>query len=503
MKNPFENKELWFFVGSQDLYGGEVLQKVAEQSKKIYEALDASPEIPVKIILKPTLKSHETILQAFHDANRNENCIGIILWMHTFSPAKMWIRGLTANTKPLLQLNTQSNIEVPWDSINMDFMNLNQSAHGDREFGYIMTRLNIARKVVVGHYSNPRFMSRIGKWSRAAAGWDALNHLKVCRIGDNMRNVAVTEGDKIEAESKFGLSVNTWGVNELVARVEAASDKQIQDIVDEYFANYNVVPELCRGGKKHQSLIDAARIEVGLRTFLEELGAHALTDTFEDLGSLQQLPGVAIQRLMCDGYGFAAEGDWKTSALVRLSKVMGYGLPGGASLMEDYTYNLMDGKEGVLGAHMLEICPTLTTVKPNMEIHHLGIGGKSEPVRLVFNADAKEGALVVTLLHLRDRFRLLANSVNVISPEYALPKLPVARAFWQPDPSLETSVECWLAAGGGHHTVMTTATDCEIWEDFARISDVEFAVIDKNTTTRGFCQMLKSTQAYYKLSEGF
>ena len=503
MKNPFENKELWFFVGSQDLYGEETLQKVVGQSKKICAALDASSDIPVKIILKPTLKSQEAILQAFHDANRNENCIGIILWMHTFSPAKMWIRGLTVNTKPLLQLNTQSNVEIPWDDIDMDFMNLNQSAHGDREFGYIMTRLNIARKVVVGHYSNLQFTARIGKWARAATGWDALNHLKVCRIGDNMRDVAVTEGDKVEAENKFGVRVNTWSVNELTARVKAVSDKQVQAVVDEYFNNYNVVPELCFGGKKHQSLIDAARIEIGLRSFLEEIGAEAVTDTFEDLGDLKQLPGVAIQRLMADGYGFGAEGDWKTAALVRLAKVMGYGIPGGASLMEDYTYNLVQGKEAVLGAHMLEICPTLTSTKPNMEIHQLGIGKKSDPVRLVFNADAKKGALVVTLLHLRDRFRMVANIVNVIRPEHDLPKLPVARALWQPEPSLEVATECWILAGAGHHSAMTTATDCEIWENFARIAQLEFAIIDKNTTSRDFYQTLKFNQAYYKFDKGF
>lgn len=503
MKNPFEKKEIWFFVGSQDLYGEETLKQVAKQSAEIVKALDEKPEIPVKIVLKPTLKSSDAILDAFYEANSTNECIGIILWMHTFSPAKMWIRGLNVNTKPLLQLNTQANIEIPWDSIDMDFMNLNQAAHGDREFGYIMTRLDIARKVVVGHHTNPELGEKIGKWARAAAGWDDLNHLKVCRIGDNMRNVAVTEGDKTEAENKFGVAVNTWGVNELCQRINKVTDSQIGELLKEYQTSYEIDPVLLPGGERHDSLIEAMRIEVGLRDLLEEVEAFAFTDTFEDLGELRQLPGVAVQRLMADGYGFGAEGDWKTAVLVRLAKVMGYGLEGGASLMEDYTYNLVPGEEAILGAHMLEICPTLTSGKPRLEIHELGIGDKEDPVRLVFNASEKKDALVVALSDVRDRFRMVANLVNVITPQHELPKLPVARALWQPAPSMETSASCWLMAGAAHHTVMTTAVDREIFEDFARIAHVELAVIDWQTNQHDFEKELRLNQIYYKFAESF
>ncbi|MDR2799621.1 MAG: L-arabinose isomerase [Bifidobacteriaceae bacterium] len=501
--NPFEGKEIWFFVGSQDLYGPETLEQVAEQSEVIANALDSKSQIPAKIVLKPTLKSSDAILKAFHSANSAEQCIGIILWMHTFSPAKMWIKGLEVNTKPLLQLNTQANIEIPWSEIDMDFMNLNQAAHGDREFGYIVSRLDINRKIVIGHHSDEKVASAIGKWVRAAAGWDALHHLNVCRIGDNMRNVAVTEGDKTEAEKVFGCSVNTWGVNELIAKVEAVKDSEIEELIDDYLESYDVDDDLKKGGAKHSSLIEAARIEAGLRALLEENNSLAFTDTFEDLGALRQLPGLAVQRLMADGYGFGAEGDWKTAVLVRLAKVMGYGLDGGASLMEDYTYNLVPGKEAILGAHMLEVCPSLTKEKPKLEVHPLGIGGKEDPVRLVFAADEKKNALVVGLSDMRDRFRMVANLVNVIKPYHPLPKLPVACALWQPAPSLDISAQCWLEAGAPHHTAMTTAVDREIFEDFARIAGVELDIIDWKTQFSDFEQNLKVNKVYYKFDKSF
>lgn len=503
MKDPFKNKEIWFFTGSQDLYGEKTLQQVANQSQEIAGALNDKKDIPVKIVWKPTLKSSDAILDAFLEAGKTKECIGIMLWMHTFSPAKMWIKGLNANRKPLLQINTQANIEIPWDTIDMDFMNLNQAAHGDREFGYIMTRLNIARKVVVGHHTNPAIAQKIANWTRAVAGYDAVQNLQVCRIGDNMRNVAVTEGDKTEAENILGCSVNTWGINKLVEKVNQVSDKSIKNLVNSYLEEYNVSDKLQPKGEMHNSLSEAARIELGLRALLEEVGAMAFTDTFEDLGELKQLPGVAVQRLMADGYGFGAEGDWKTAVLVRIAKVMGYGLKGGASLMEDYTYNLAPGRETILGAHMLEICPTLTEKKPSLEVHPLGIGGKADPVRLVFNADEKKGALVVALSDVRDRFRMVVNMIDIIMPEHDLPKLPVARAFWRPKPNFETSVTCWLMAGVGHHSAISTALNREIWEDFARILNVELDVIDDNATVGEFERELKLNQVYYKFENGF
>ncbi|MDR0950735.1 MAG: L-arabinose isomerase [Candidatus Ancillula sp.] len=504
MKNPFEGKEVWFFVGSQDLYGEEALRQVAEQSKVICDYFNQQDIIPAKIVLKPTLKSSDAIREAFLEAGANENCIGIMCWMHTFSPAKMWIRGLQVNNKPLLQLNTQLDKEIPWDVMDMDYMNLNQAAHGDREFGFIVSRLNIPRKVVVGHYTNDDVCKNIGIWTRACIGWYEINHLKVCRIGDNMRNVAVTEGDKTEAEKVFGVSVNTWSSNELAAKVHEASDEQVNKIVDEYLdGRYEVAPELQRDGARFESLVDAARIEAGLRNLLEENDCMALTDNFEDLADLKQLPGIATQRLFEDGYGFSAEGDWKTAILVRVANVMGYGRPGGAGLMEDYCMNFVEGQQAILGAHMLEVSPTLTDDKPRLEIHPLGIGGKEDPVRLVFNATPKEDAMVIALSDFRDRWRLVLNMVNVIKPYHDLPKLPVARALWQPKPSLPVSAECWLRAGAAHHTVMVTSTCRKVWEDFARIADVELAEIDENTTVAQFEKDLKLNNAYYKFENGF
>ncbi len=493
--------EVWFLTGSQGLYGEDTLRQVAEQSRQIADALQASSDIPVTVVWKPVLTDSDAIRRLVLEANSSDRTIGLIAWMHTFSPAKMWITGLDLLRKPLLHLHTQANVELPWSEIDMDFMNLNQAAHGDREFGYIETRLGIVRKTVVGHVSNPAVTARIGNWSRAAAGWAAVHELKLARFGDNMRYVAVTEGDKTEAELRFGVQVNTWGVNDLVEAVDAASESDVDGLVAEYEDLYAVVPELRRGGDRHESLRYGARIELGLRSFLEAGDFGAFTTSFEDLGGLRQLPGLAVQRLMADGYGFGAEGDWKTAVLIRAAKVMGAGLPGGASLMEDYTYNLVPGEEVILGAHMLEVCPTLTTAKPSLEIHPLGIGGREDPVRLVFDTDAGPG-IVVALSDLRDRFRLTANVVDIVDLPHPLPKLPVARALWKPRPDFATSAAAWLTAGAAHHTVMSTAIGLEVVEDFAAIAKSELVVIDEHTVLRDFGRELRWNQAYYRLAQG-
>ncbi|TIH30250.1 L-arabinose isomerase [Subtercola vilae] len=493
--------EVWFFTGSQGLYGEETLAQVAQQSQQIVETLAAASDIPVTLVWKPVLTDSEAIRRAVLDANSRDNVIGLIAWMHTFSPAKMWISGLNALQKPLLHLHTQANVELPWDEIDFDFMNLNQAAHGDREFGYIQTRLGVARKTVVGHASNPAVTASIGTWARAAAGWHATHNLKLARFGDNMRFVAVTEGDKTEAELRFGVQVNTWGVNELVEAVDGATDAQIDALVAEYDELYDVVPELRAGGERRESLRYGAAIEIGLRSFLEAGNFGAFTTSFEDLGGLRQLPGLAVQRLMADGYGFGAEGDWKTSVLVHAANVMGSGLPGGASLMEDYTYDLTPGNELILGAHMLEVSPSLTTSKPTLEIHPLGIGGREDPVRLVFTADSGPG-IVVAMSDMRDRFRLVANVVEVVQPSAPLPKLPVGRAVWKPEPSFAVSAASWLTAGAAHHTVMSTALDLETFADFADIARTELLIIDSSTTTRAFANEVRYNAAYYRLAQG-
>ena len=495
--NTFATREVWFVTGSQNLYGEETLRQVAEQSQAVAAGLS---ELPIRVVWKPVLKDADSIRRLALEVNARDEVIGIIAWMHTFSPAKMWIGGLDALQKPLLHLHTQANVELPWSEIDFDFMNLNQAAHGDREFGYIQTRLGVPRKTVVGHVSNPAVRGQIETWQRAAAGLAAARSLKLTRFGDNMRYVAVTEGDKTEAELRFGVQVNTWGVNELADAVAAASDAQIDALIDEYEELYEIVPELRRDGERHQSLRDGAAIEVGLRSFLEAGGFGAFTTSFEDLGALKQLPGLAVQRLMAEGYGFGAEGDWKTAILVHVANVMGEGLPGGASLMEDYTYDLVPGDEKILGAHMLEVAPTLSSQKASLEIHPLGIGGKDDPVRLVFTADPGP-AVVVAMSDMRDRFRLVANVVqNVAAPD--LPKLPVGRAIWKPAPDFATSAACWLTAGAAHHTVMSTAVGIEVFRDFAELAETELLVIDEDTTVRGFQKEVRWNQAYYRLAQG-
>ena len=499
--NGLDGYEVWFLTGSQHLYGPETLAQVAEQSRAIADRLAASADVPVRVVWKPVLTDSDAIRRTALEANADDAVIGLVAWMHTFSPAKMWIAGLDALQKPLLHFHTQANVELPWGEIDFDFMNLNQAAHGDREFGYIQTRLGVPRTTVVGHVSSPAVTERIGTWTRAAAGWAATRSLKLARFGDNMRFVAVTEGDKTEAELRFGVQVNTWGVTELADAVAAAAASDVDALVAEYEELYDVVPELRRGGDRHQSLRDGAAIELGLRSFLEEGGFGAFTTSFEDLGALKQLPGLAVQRLMAEGYGFGAEGDWKTAILVRAANVMGAGLPGGASLMEDYTYDLTPGDERILGAHMLEVAPSLTSAKPSLEVHPLGIGGKDDPVRLVFTADPGP-AVVVALSDLRDRFRLVANVVEVVEPTAPLPKLPVGRAVWKPAPDFTTSATAWLEAGAAHHTVMSTAVGIQAFEDYARMARTELLVIDEDTTLRAFSRELDWNAAYQRLARG-
>ncbi len=489
--------EVWFVTGSQTLYGEETLRQVAEQSQGVSDGLAG---LPVKVVWKPVLTDSDSIRRLALDVNQRDDVVGVIAWMHTFSPAKMWIAGLDALAKPLLHLHTQANVELPWADIDFDFMNLNQAAHGDREFAYIQTRIGLPRKTVVGHVSDPAVLSKVEDWQRAAAGWAAARSLKMARFGDNMRYVAVTEGDKTEAELRFGVQVNTWGVNDLVDAVSQVSSGEVDTLVEEYVDLYDVVPELLPGADRADSLRDGAAIELGLRSFLEEGGFSAFTTSFEDLGALKQLPGLGVQRLMAEGYGFGAEGDWKTAILVRVANVMGAGLPGGASLMEDYTYDLVPGNERILGAHMLEVAPSLSSAQARLEVHPLGIGGKDDPVRLVFTADPGP-ALVVAMSDMRDRFRLVANVVeNVEAPD--LPLLPVGRAVWKPAPDFATSATCWLSAGAAHHTVMTTAVGIEVFRDFAEIAQTELVVIDENTTVSEFQRELRWNQAYYRLAQG-
>ena len=499
LTTSLERYEVWFLTGSQHLYGPEMLAHVAEQSRAIAECLSTSAEVPVRVVWKPTLTDPDAIRRLVLEANADDTVIGLIAWMHTFSPGKMWISGLGALQKPLLHFHTQANVALPWAEIDFDFMNLNQSAHGDREFGYIQSRLGVPRTTVVGHVSSPEVRRRIGIWTRAAAGWAAIRTLKLARFGDNMRFVAVTEGDKTDAEFRFGVQVNTWATNELAAAVHSASDADIDSLVAEYEEQYDVAPFLRRGGERHRSLRDGAAIELGLRWFLESGGFGAFTTTFEDLGSLPQLPGLAVQRLMADGYGFGPEGDWKTAILVRAANVMGAGLPGGSSLMEDYTYDLTPGDERVLGAHMLEVSPALTSARPSLEVHPLGIGGKGDPVRLVFTADPGP-AVVVALMDVRDRFRMVANVVEVVEPSAPLPRLPVGLAVWKPAPDFITSATAWLEAGAAHHTVMTTSVSVDALEDLARIAGTELLVIDETTTLRAFEQELVLNAAAYRLA---
>jgi L-arabinose isomerase len=490
MISDLKKFEVWFVTGSQHLYGEETLKKVAEHSQIISKALNDEDLIPVSVVYKPTVKTPEEIFALCQEANVAKNCVGIIAWMHTFSPAKMWIGGLKILQKPLCHLHTQFNRDIPWNDIDMDFMNLNQSAHGDREFGFMVSRMRIRRKVVVGHWQDQKVVGKINTWSRAAAAWHDWQGAKFVRFGDNMREVAVTEGDKVEAQLQFGYSVNTYGVGDLVKVVNEVNDSDIDKLCAVYNEQYNVAESLKKGGEKHSSLREAAKIEIGLRDFLKHGNFKGFTDTFEDLHGLAQLPGIASQRLMEEGYGFGAEGDWKTAALVRAMKVMAAGLPGGNSFMEDYTYHFEPGNEMVLGSHMLEICPSIAKAKPSCEIHPLGIGGKADPVRLVFNVSAGH-ALNASVIDLGNRFRLLVNEVEAIAPQHDLPKLPVARVLWKPYPDMITGCTAWILAGGAHHTCFSQNLTSEHLEDFAEMAGIETVFIDQDTKLRNFKNELR------------
>lgn len=492
--------EVWFITGSQHLYGPETLQKVAAHSSMIADGLHQSKQIPVSVICKPTVKSPEEIYQIIQEANASNSCIGLICWMHTFSPAKMWINGLKILHKPFLHFHTQFNRDIPWNNIDMDFMNLNQSAHGDREFGFITARMNLNRKVVVGHWQDEESLEKINIWCRAAAAWHDWQGAKFVRFGDNMRYVAVTEGDKVEAEIKFGYNVNTHGVGDLVNVIQNVTDSQINDLVQEYIATYQMAPSLLVNGNAHESLREAAKIEIGIESFLVEGNFKGFTDTFEDLHGMVQLPGIAAQRLMAKGYGFAGEGDWKTSALVRAMKVMAAGMQGGNSFMEDYTYHFHPDNRLVLGAHMLEICPSIADGKPSCEVHPLGIGGKSDPVRLVFNS-AAGAALNASIIDLGSRFRLLVNDVLAVKPIQSLPQLPVARVLWKPYPNMHTGCAAWILAGGAHHTCYSQNLTKEHLEDFADIAGIEFTHIGKQTEISSFKNELRWSEVYYKLNQ--
>jgi L-arabinose isomerase len=489
--------EIWFLTGSQHLYGPETLKKVDKDSQNIVDGLSRSSHIPVKIIFTPVLTTPEAITKICLEANNSPSCIGVVAWMHTFSPAKMWIRGLKMLTKPLLDLHTQFGRDIPWGEIDMDFMNLNQTAHGGREFGFMTARMNKPRKVVVGFWQDENVQKKIGTWSRAAAGWTDSQGMKVARFGDNMRYVAVTEGDKVEAELKFGYAVNGYGLGDLVDVMEKVTEAEISALLFEYEKRYELVPTLREDGEKRRSLVEAARIELALRAFLKEGNFKAFTTTFEDLHGLEQLPGLSVQRLMADGYGFGAEGDWKTSALLRVMNVMGSGLSGGTSFMEDYTYHLDPSGKQVLGAHMLEISESIAAGKPKLEIHPLSIGGKADPPRLVFDVPSGP-AINATVVDLGNRFRIIVNEVDTIAPAKPLPRLPVARALWKPKPNFETAVTAWILAGGAHHTVFSQSVTTECLEDYAEIAGVEYVVIDEKTTIADFKKELRWNDVYFQ-----
>ena len=498
--NDLAAPSVWLVCGSQHLYGRAALEQVAANAREVAAGLDAAPAIPLPVVFRALATTPDEVRRVTLEANADPDCAGLILWMHTFSPSRMWIGGLSALRKPVCHLHTQHNRDLPWSTIDMDFMNLNQAAHGDREAGFLHARLRLARKVVVGHWTDPEVHDRLGAWARAARAWHDLQGARFARFGDNMREVGVTEGDKVAAEIRLGFSVNGFGVGDLVARVNDVPDAAVASLIDEYEASYDVAPELRAGGERRESLREGARIELGLRAFLSDGGFRGFTTTFEDLHGLAQLPGLAVQRLMADGYGFGAEGDWKTAALLRAVKVMGEGLPGGTSFMEDYTYHLEPGRQLVLGAHMLEVDPSIAAGRPSLEVHPLGIGGKDDPVRLVF--DAPPGpAINVSLIDLGNRFRLILNEVTAVDHP-PLPRLPVARAVWEPRPDLKTACHAWILAGGAHHTAYSYAATAEMVEDLAGIAGVELIVIDAGTRLRELKAELRHNDLYYGLAQG-
>ncbi|WP_031552077.1 L-arabinose isomerase [Parvularcula oceani] len=495
--SDLKQHKVWFVVGSQHLYGEETLRQVDAQSREIAAHLHDASEIPVDVAFEGVVKTPGEIMEVCRRANADDSCVGLILWMHTFSPAKMWIGGLQSLDKPFMQLNTQHGAQIPWSDIDMDYMNLNQSAHGDREFGYICSRLRIDRKVVCGHWKDPSVLSRIGGWTRSAVGRQALRTTRIARFGDNMRQVAVTEGDKVEAQIKLGLTVDGYGLGDLATFVEGVSDAQIGREVEAVQEAYDVPDELAPGGERHASLTDALRIELGLRGFLDEHGYHGFTDTFEILHGVKQLPGIGAQRMMADGYGFGAEGDWKTAALVRVMKMMASGLEGGTSFMEDYTYHLAESGGLVLGSHMLEVCPTIAAGRPRVAVHPLSIGGKEDPVRLIFSAPEGE-AINVAMIDLGNRFRFVCGELDVLSLPHEMPKLPVASALWKTRPDFETGTAAWIHAGGAHHSGFSMALNAEHMRDLAEMVGVEFLTISNDTTIQSFKSEIRTGEAYYR-----
>lgn len=491
--------ELWFLTGSQHLYGDETLQQVARNSQQIVEGLGRAGGLPVQVVWKPVLTGPDAIENVCVAANGAPECIGVVTWMHTFSPAKMWIAGLTRLQKPLAHLHTQFNVELPWGEIDMDFMNLNQAAHGDREYGFIGARLRMNRKIVVGHWQDPDVAAELAGWARSALAWAESRRLKIARFGGmNMREVAVTGGDRVEAQIQLGWSVNGYGVGDLVGPIAEVADSAVDRLVEEYEDLYTLSAPLLRGGAQRESLRYAARQEIAMRAFLERGGFKAFTTTFEDLHGLKQLPGLACQRLMADGYGFGAEGDWKTAALVRLGKVLTAGRPGGVSFMEDYTYHLVKGQEQILGAHMLEVCPSIAEGKPAMEVHPLDIGGKSEPARLVFTA--KPGPAVnTTLVDMGGRMRMIVAELDVVRPNHAMPKLPTARAVWVPRPDFKRGAQGWIEAGGGHHSAHCQAVTFAEWEDFASMAGLEVIRLGADLDLRQLRNELRWNDLAWKL----
>jgi len=500
MEIDIQHYEIWFVTGSQHLYGEGPLKQVADHARSITKALNEASEIPVQVVFKPVMTHAEAIGKLVREANQAKQCVGLILWMHTFSPAKIWLSGLMDLNKPFVHLHTQYNRDIPWSEIDMDFMNLNQSAHGGREFGFMASRLRKNRKVVVGHWQDPEVIHKLAVWARVACAWQDARGGSIVRFGDNMRNVAVTEGDKVAAQQQMGYQVTAYGVGELVSYVEQVTDKDIDRLVEEYGDTYKMDPAIQKNGEQGQSLRDSARIELGMRRFLEDGNFKGFTTNFEDLNGLAQLPGLAVQRLMADGYGFGAEGDWKTAALLRAVKVMGSGLKGGSSFMEDYTYHLEPGNMTVLGAHMLEVCPSISKNQVSLEVHPLSIGGKEDPARLVFDVPTGPG-INASIMDMGNRFRMVVNKVDVVDiPD--LPKLPVARVAWKPQPDLKQAAKAWIHAGGAHHTAFSMAIDQEYFEDFAQMADIEMLLIDKNTDLNEFKKELRWNDVYYHLSRG-
>ncbi|MEW5289434.1 L-arabinose isomerase [Erwinia papayae] len=492
---------VWFVIGTQHLYGQQTLQQVEHHAQQVVDGLNREGNLPFTLLLKPLVKSPDEALALCRDANHAQDCLGLVTWLHTFSPAKMWIGGLSILHKPLLQFHTQFNAEIPWDSMDMDFMNLNQTAHGGREFGFIGARMRQAHSVITGHWQDKNAQARLAKWMRAAAAKQASQTLKVARFGDNMRDVAVTEGDKVSAQIQFGYAVNGWGVGDLVEVINGISDGDVTALVDEYETLYDFTAAAAVNGEKRQNVLDAARIELGLKRFLQDEGCMAFTTNFQTLHGMTQLPGLAVQRLMAQGYGFAGEGDWKTAALLRIFKVMATGLPGGTSFMEDYTYHFAPGNELVLGSHMLEVCPSIALqARPLIDVQYLGIGGKADPARLIFSTPAGR-AVNASVIDMGDRFRLLVNVVDAIEQPQALPRLPVARALWKAQPSLATASESWILGGGAHHTVFSQALTVDDMRQYGEMHGIEVLVIDEETTLHGFKDALRWNEAYYRLNQ--